>query len=257
MSTEAGEVHKGRELRCGHILPKELKRLNVLESFRSEIHEYLRVNGKVRLHKYFHHLNSSQAFALNLFFPFFEGGPEASSALTRALGSSGSVTSWIPEHVPDAAEGTNVDVSWLNDQGNWTHCEVKLSEQEFGKAKPDARHLDKLRGIYGPVLQPYCPAALLEPQAFFGYYQILRNVWLAARDPKASVVFLLPTDNETLWIPLREVVSSLAPTLQRRVHMTSMEAVFATLGVDKKCPAKMVWYAQLLREKYELPEAIL
>ncbi len=135
-------LHKGKEVRHGHILPKDLKWLNILEPFRSEIREYLNARREIRLHKYFHHLNSSQAFALNLFFPFFEGG--ASSALLRALGTNGSVSNWLFELVPDAEEGTNVDISWKDTNGSWTYCEVKLSEQEFGKAKGEERHYSKL-----------------------------------------------------------------------------------------------------------------
>jgi hypothetical protein len=243
-------LHKGVELRCGHILPKDLKWLNILEPCRKEVRHFIKTHPDVRLHKFFHHLNSSQAFALNLFFPFFEGGNAASSALTRALGTKGAATSWIPEHLPDVEEGTNIDISWQNDQGSWAHCEVKLSEAEFGKAKNDLRHLKKLKEIYGPVLQPCCPARLLEPATFFGYYQILRNVWLAARDPAASVVFLLPKSNKSLWKSLDEVVSSLEPSLRKRIHLTAVEDVLQKLAVDKNCPPSLSWYAELLSEKY-------
>lgn len=59
---EAGVfTHKGKDIRYGHILPKDLRWLNILEPFRAEIREYVEVHPEVRLHKYFHHLNSSQA----------------------------------------------------------------------------------------------------------------------------------------------------------------------------------------------------
>jgi len=87
-------LYKGKEVRCGHILPRELKWLNVLEPFRTEVRAYLSANKDIRLHKYFHHLNSSQAFTLNLFYPFLEGGPASSSALLRALGVPGQVAHW-------------------------------------------------------------------------------------------------------------------------------------------------------------------
>lgn len=248
-------LHRGVELRCGHILPKELKWLNILEPCRKEVHRYIGAHPDIRLHKFFHHLNSSQAFALNLFFPYFEGGHAASSALIRSLGTKGTASSWMPEHLPDADEGTNVDISWQSEQGGWTHCEVKLSEAEFGKAKHDPRHLKKLKEIYGPVLQPYCPATMLEPAIFFGYYQILRNVWLAARDPAASVVFLLPRHNEPLWKPLDEVVSSLEPSLRKRIHFAAMEDVLEKLTKDKSCPPRLSWYAELLSEKYVPPKS--
>jgi len=88
---EAGVyLHQGKEIRCGHILPRELKWLNLLESHRAEIRAYLAAHKDVKLHKYFHHLNSSQAFALNLFYPYFEGGEGLcrASASTRSSGAA-------------------------------------------------------------------------------------------------------------------------------------------------------------------------
>lgn len=246
-------LYKGREVRCGHILPKDLKWLNLLESYRSEICQYLNDHRNIRPHKYFHHLNSSQAFALNLFFPYFEGGKSASAALLRALGVPGTVKAWLPEHIPDTKEGTNVDISWQNERGEWTYCEIKLSEQEFGKAKGESRHFKKLANIYGRTLQKYCPADLLEPETFFANYQILRNIWLAARNPSASVVFLLPTRNEVLWDPLHKVIDLLDTSLRKRIHLASMEKVLNSLSKDKACSSKLSWYAEQLSEKYTLP----
>ncbi len=246
--------HRGEEIPYGHILPKDLKWLNILEPHRKEIQLYIDTHADVKLHKFFHHLNSSQALALNLFFPFFESGQIESAALIRALGLEGTISSWKPELVPDAVEGTNVDVSWQKTDGHWTYCEVKLSEAEFGTTKCDPRHLEKLNKIYGPTLQPYCPARLLQPAAFFDHYQIFRNVWLAARDPKATVVFLLPRRNEPLWGPLCEVVSSLETSLRIRIHLTALEDVIENLTKDKSCPPKMSRYAWLLSEKYVLPK---
>lgn len=246
-------LHKGKEVRHGHILPKDLKWLNILEPFRSEIRAYLNARSEIRLHQYFHHLNSSQAFALNLFFPFFEGG--ASSALLRALGTNGSVSEWFPELVPDADEGTNVDISWKDTSGSWTFCEVKLSEQEFGKATGEERHYSKLEKTYGPVLRPYCPSELLQPKAFFANYQILRNIWLAAREPTSSIVFLLPTHNEALWEPLLKMKASLDPSLASRIHLAKIEHVLHSLATDKSVPPRLSWYAQLLSEKYVVPKS--
>ena len=227
---EAGVyLHQGKEIRCGHILPTELKWLSLLESHRSEIRAYLAAHREIKLHKYFHHLNSSQAFALNLFYPYFEGGEKASAALQRAMGTSGKLKKWIPEWVPDAEEGTNVDVSWQNERGGWTYCEVKLSEQEFGKATHDRRHLDKLSRIYAPILTQFCPSSMLEPEQFFKNYQILRNIWLAAREPKASVIFLLPAANTKLWESLDDVVESMAPSLRDRIYRVPIEQTLMDL----------------------------
>ena len=246
-------LHKGKEVRCGHILPKELKWLNVIEPFRSEIRTYLDEHKDIKLHKYFHHLNSSQAFALNLFFPFFEDGASSSSTLLLALRVPGELVQWRLEYLPDPDEGTNVDVAWKGPSGAWTYCEVKLSEQEFGQASDDPRHLRKLKKIYGPTLAPLCSGELLEPRTFFEHYQILRNVWLAAREPTASTVFLLPKQNAALWEPLRRVMDALQPSLRARVHIAEVEDVFRRLAHDAKGAPKLRWYAELLSEKYIVP----
>lgn len=105
------------------------------------------------------------------------------------------------------------------------------------------------------MLRPYCPAELLQPEAFFAHYQILRNVWLAAREPTSSIVFLLPAHNEALWEPLLKVKASLEPSLARRVHLAKIEHVLHRLAMDKSVPPRLSWYAQLLSEKYVVPES--
>jgi hypothetical protein len=95
-----------------HILPYRLRFLNFLESTRSELQDYLVTHPSITLHKYFHHLNSSQAFALNLFFPYFSKGGHSARALSRSLGIDAHVSNWEFEDIPDQSEGTNVDVAW-------------------------------------------------------------------------------------------------------------------------------------------------
>lgn len=104
---------RGREVPVEQILPKDQPWLGIPVEARDTVKEYVEAHG-VRLHQYFHHLNSSQAFALSLFVPFFEGGSEASTALLRAVGIDGNLVSWAAEAVPDPAEGTNLDASWMH-----------------------------------------------------------------------------------------------------------------------------------------------
>ncbi|MFN0041139.1 MAG: PGN_0703 family putative restriction endonuclease [Burkholderiales bacterium] len=246
-------MHKGKEVRHGHILPRELRWLNILEPYRAEVRQYVEARDDLKLHKYFHHLNSSQAFAFNLFFPFFENGHSA--CLLRAMGLPGEATTWHPENIVAPDEGTNVDVSWRSAGGDWTYCEVKLSEAEFGAAKDDKRHREKLDAIYRPVLSAYCPAELLEPPTFFASYQVLRNLWLAARTPGASVVFLLPRSNAALWGPLQAVTTAVSAPLAKRVHIVATEDVLAALASARATPPRLAWYAEQLAEKYMVPDA--
>lgn len=251
---EAGTfIYRGREVRHGHILPRELRWLNILEAYRTEVRQYVESRKAIKHHKYFHHLNSSQALALNLFFPFMQGGH--SPVLLRAMGIHGAASTWTPEYIADPIEGTNIDVSWQSTSGEWTFCEIKLTEQEFGKAKDDKRHRAKLDEIYRPVLSPYCPADLLEPSAFFANYQVFRNLWLVAREPAASLVFLLPRQNVPLWAPLNAVLQQVAPALRKRARAVALEDVLGTLASGRSVPPHLAWYAQQLTEKYVFRDA--
>jgi hypothetical protein len=72
LGVEQNGVWKKNNSRYKHILSECLKNLNILETFRREFWEYYESGqlGAIKLHPDFHHLNSSQAMAFNLFFPF-------------------------------------------------------------------------------------------------------------------------------------------------------------------------------------------
>lgn len=236
-----------------HILPKDQQWLNVLEPFRADMRAYLTSKRPpIKLHRYFHHLNSSQAFALNLFFPYFEKG--GSSHLLAALGSEGRLSSWEPEFVVDEEEGTNVDVTWMSG-GVRTYCEVKLSEQEFGTAKDDDRHREKLERIYRPYLTDTCSPDLLQPEAFFRNYQLLRNVWLIARESGSRLMFLLPRANKTVWDQLILFLGQLPEVIAIRIRVVAVEQVLESLIAAEEMPGALRGYGEMLREKYVLDEA--
>jgi hypothetical protein len=246
--------YRDQNIEYPHILPKSLQWKNILKPFREEVREYSQ--NEIKLHKYFHHLNSSQAFALNLFIPFFGVQPSERALLLKALGlSDNGGDEWHAEYVPDSHEGTNVDFAWRNSTSGWTYCEVKLTEQEFGRAKSDARHLKKLADIYRPVLCEYVSPELLEPQAFFESYQILRNIWLATRDARSQVIFLMPRENKTLWKQLKKVTDFLDPRLEGRVHATAIEDCLSKLTRSADGPVWSQDYASMLAEKYLPPAA--
>src|SRR5438094_9661392 len=77
-------TYRGRPY--SHVLPSGLRFLNLLESIRAELQDYLRAHPSITPHPDFHHLNSSQAFAFNLFYPFFAAGGDQARALSAALG---------------------------------------------------------------------------------------------------------------------------------------------------------------------------
>lgn len=249
---EAGTFYyRGEELRVEHILPKEAQWLGIPPETRSNVLEYCTGRG-IKLHRHFHHLNSSQAFALSLFVPFLEGVESSRVALLRSLGVEGDRTSWQPEHVPDKGEGTNVDAWWTTSNGAQYFCEVKLTESEFGAAADDETHRNKLAKIYSPRLQPHLRPERLEPKSFFEAYQILRQVWHAAGTEDSFALFLYPRQRDDLTTILERVLADISSPLRERIIIVYAEDVLARLMVDDSCPQPMRVYARRLAEKYLL-----
>jgi len=244
-------TYKGRLY--SHILPYRLRYLNLLESVRAELQDYLRVHDSIRLHQYFHHLNSSQAFALNFFYPYFTaGGPDA-RALSASLGIDANVSDWEFEGVPDEKEGTNVDVMWHTPAGAQVFCEVKLSETGFGTAKNDARHKKKLAEIYNPRLKPLVSSHLLEGKRFFENYQILRNIALLASNDGDQLVILAPRENESLYPSLNKVLAKVEPAIRRRISIAYIEDCLRTLRDNPSLSLDLRVHTAKIQEKYVLP----
>jgi hypothetical protein len=65
--------YRGRQVLHHHILPSAQAVRNLLHDAEPSASAFLKENPRKR-HKDFHHLNSSQAFAFNLFFPYFSAG---------------------------------------------------------------------------------------------------------------------------------------------------------------------------------------
>lgn len=232
-----------------HILPLADSSRNLLEEA-ERLESALPADQRPRRHHLFHHLNSSQAFAFNLFFPYFSGTPDAASALLRALGCQGVLADWTPEKVPDADEATNIDVYWRTTDGKSTYCEVKLSEAEFGKAADDARHRNKLEQKYRQRLAPHLEPGRLEKLAFFEGYQFYRNIWHTVQLDRSRLIFLLPRANTGLWKRSNDLMLGVLPHTRARISIVAMEDVISALCCDERCPGEMRGYAGKLKQKY-------
>ena len=243
--------HRGNDLLIEHILPKERAWLGVPVEKREMVHSFC-TEQSVKLHRYFHHLNSSQAFALSLFVPFFQGDTTSSSSLLRALGVEGTLVSWYPEYVPDTSEGTNHDAWWRTSSGAQYFCEVKLTESKFGVAANDGAHRRKLEVIYTPRLQGHIKPQRLEQAQFFAAYQILRQLWHAAGSDASYAMFLYPRQREDLTDIIIPVLEDITSPLRDRVVTIHAEDVLARVIADASCPEHLREYARRLADKYLL-----
>jgi len=215
-----------------HILPAALHRLNIIETARREFwSRYQSGPDAIRLHSDFHHLNSSQALACNVFFPLLHLVPGGFGHLLKALRlPADSLRRWALEDVPDPEEGTNFDAAMELASGARIYFEVKLSEAGFGACTPDDAHRAKLREIYVPRLNGKVPTGALEEAAFFPQYQLFRNVSYLRPCTEDRLVVLAPKANGGLWSTgqaFRE--SLLTDAVRPAFQMVALEDLIGTL----------------------------
>lgn len=240
---------RGNDRLYPHVLPEALHRLNVVETVRREFWTYHAAHAAtIALHTDFHHLNSSQAFAFNLFFPWVGLGADP-APLLAALGVPGlRPTAWAFEHVPEPGEGTTFDVS---DACARLLVEVKLTERQFGAcAATDAYR--RRRAEYLPRLAGLAASDALDEAGFFAHYQLLRNVSHLAPARGDALVLLVPRGNPGPWAQAAAFrAERLTGAGRKVVHLVAVEDVLdAVAKVAGAWPPAYRSHGALLREKY-------
>lgn len=207
-----------------HILPIHLSRLNVVEPVRDAFWPYAERKGLTRqLHRDFHHLNSSQALAFNLFFTFVALPWSQPQVLLAALGLEGKrIQRFAFEYVPDREEGTNFDFFASFSDSTRLLVEVKLTEAKFGRCRGDQKHDEKRRLLYAPRLANKVSPRCIEPDAFFCRYQLLRNLsHLGVND---TLMLLVPRANVGTYDEGHAFIANdVAIEWQSRVRIVALE----------------------------------
>ena len=244
-------IWKGNGKPYPHILPEKLRFFNLIETYREELRAYLEESG-IQLDQGFHHLNSSQAACLNLFWPILNFG--GSDLALEALGiGPDEVSTWEFEKVIEMGEHTQFDLYLELNSGAKTYIEFKYTEETFGTAKDDKQHRQKLREIYAPALRDFVVPEFLEPKKFFANYQIHRNLVYMVPERGDTVIFLLPRGNVKIAASLCEVLKSAIQksTYRSRIKIRYLEDVvtdaFARLSKDDH---NLHTYLQLYQDKY-------
>ena len=186
--------YRGRNIRKSHILPIDLRNMNILERYRSQF--WSSDSSKIKLHQFFHHLNSSQALCINLFYPLIS--ENSLGLFLDFLGMAREVDlTAIFEKESDievAARRTSFDF-YVELNTTKIFVEVKYTEDGFSRAKCDDKHRDKFRTTYLPLLEnsAFLVPSCQEETLFLGHYQLLRNfVHISDTD---HVVLLFPSAN--------------------------------------------------------------
>ena len=190
--TEIGTYHNKTYL---HILPKNMSEKNLLETkyFEDLKKEFHVLQNEKKIHRYFHHLNSSQALALNFFVPIIKEG-----LLSNFLGIEDEVFNTKFEYEFEHEEENSFEVKpyrktnfdfYAEANNKKYFFEVKYTEKEFGSAKKDSAHKEKYKTIYKPTLEKICKANIPENE-FFKNYQLWRNL---CHVQYGTICFVLPS----------------------------------------------------------------
>jgi len=219
ITTQKGEW---RTLLYDHILPISAKEQNIISPIRTDFWSYQR-SANIKLHEYFHHLNSSQALCFNLFFPLFYYDLEL---LTYALNDlmeikNGKIKKCEFEKILDSKEFTNFDFYVEHEDNRKTLFEIKYTENKFATTKGGIGHIKKYEKIYKPRLEKILKPEFLNHEFVFGNYQIVRNLSYLNEDN--LVVFLFPKANLDLKKTEKLIIDIVAPEYLSQVRVIYLE----------------------------------
>jgi len=189
--------YKGEEYNYGYILPKKEKWKNILPYKNCKVKD--KFISENQLHKYFHHLNSSQAMCLNFFYPLI--CEKKLDVILNTLFIYGDVDYKAVEFEKVSSldigygRSTNFDFYIPLIDGRKIYFEIKYTESGFGKAKNDMEHKKKYENLYKPLLTNNMAInnKFKKQEIFLENYQIIRN--LVHINDKSTVVFIYPKNN--------------------------------------------------------------
>jgi Restriction Endonuclease associating with ARP len=248
-------LYRGRWVEKAHILPvsdgQRRGELNILP-YRN-VPFFARGYSRIKYHQYFHHLNSSQALCLNLFYPLME--EDQLNLVTAFLGIEAPTplvaTFEKQSEIEQAERRTNFDFHLGWPRANNIFFEVKYSEDGFGKANSDAEHTRKFQEMYSHLVNRasgFLSTSCREEAFFLAHYQILRNLVHLNRD--SYVVFLFPWANSKVRQQASDAVKqALTDAGRERVRLVYLEDFTAFL--DARCEGTpLADYLMGFRRKY-------
>ena len=174
-------TYRGKGIPKAHILPTNYRNLNILPEYRNQFFKSEYAN--IKFHRYFHHLNSSQAMCINLFYPLVN---EEKLDLILDFLKLNCLEQPVPHfekesELEQASRRTNFDFylkcSSAINRRTEIFFEIKYTENGFGKAKPDEKHKKKFNETYLPLVKNsvFLTDSCKEESIFLDHYQLLRN----------------------------------------------------------------------------------
>ena len=239
------------------VVPSDKRHLNLLAGARAGVTAWLARQPLLRLRRDFHRLDSSQAMALNLFWPAV-ATPAGRAALAQALGCAPiASTSPLFESIPDPSCRTAFDLHLYTQDGGQLLFELRLGEHRFAETREGAAPLAGLDDVRLERLQARVAPAWLSPEPSPARRLLLRA--LAELSTDADRLFLIaPQGNHALLEQAADFAGGLAADVRGQVVVLPMETLVQRLRAaapegDAHWDA---YYAEFLR-KYAVTEAEL
>ena len=238
--SEAGVFrYKGQDLIKEHILPNDFKAYNIIESYRKSF--FASACSQIDFHRFYHHLNSSQALCINLFYPLMLEN-KLSLVLDQLNIPKQAITEATFEKESDIESGsgrkTNFDFYMRLEDNTRVYFEVKYTESEFGKAKKDDEHRLKFTDTYLPLLKnnDYIKPAYKSFDSFLDSYQIMRN--LCHIGERSFVVFVYPKANKKVHSQAQSVPDNMLTGMGQNkfrplILETAIEEVLGQVKTEK------------------------
>lgn len=246
-------LYKGKEVLEAHILPKNMYLKNLID--KGYFSGLENISKSVKLHRYFYHLNSSQAFAFNLFCPIV-AEKKFLDLLSVAEPASSNITENAKaefEHIEDnsfeksAERKTHFDF-FLEDNGNKHFFEVKYSEDAFGNCKVDDEHLNKYSTIYKDSLAKIFRDEIISVDEFCAEYQLWRNICHVVY---GDVYFVFPRFRKDLADTVNSAKERLKDEYKNRVHIMYADDV-AKKMIDSENEKLKAHYEEFCRKYLDI-----
>ncbi len=162
-----------RENEYTHILPMGEENKNFVTCYRDEIINYVKENN-LKLHRNFHHLNSSQILAFNFIIPFILEDQVDKLLQSFELSDLNYKTIEL-ERIENHKEGTNFDLYIELESNQKIYIEIKYTEDNFGLAKLDDNHRKKYYQLYKDKLVDLIKPEYNNVENVLKNYQLMRN----------------------------------------------------------------------------------
>lgn len=246
---------QGKTYEFDHILPRktETVRLNILQDYREFF--YCSALSNISYHRFFHHLNSSQAMCINFFFPLF--WEKRLELVLIALGLNNDLVDYKTvcfekeSNIETIGRPTSFDFYFQTTNGKKIHFEIKYTEYDFSKIKIDDKvHIEKYNKDYSSkcasIKQEFCNV-----DRFLENYQLMRNLIHVSKD--SYVVFLHPTDNKRISKEAKFARTDLIKgELQQNVIDLTWEKLLDSIDKGIKDSDNLISQMNEFKEKYRI-----